>query len=261
MDGTSLSNGELYTILTNREGHGRKGSLTAVVAGTKSEDVIEVLEKIPGEERSAVREVTLDLSESMNRTVRSCFPKASRVIDRFHVRKPACDAVQEIRIKHRWEAIQQETDCKEKAKGKKEKYIPERFENGDTRKELLAGSCYPLFKSGEKWTDSQRKRSKILFEQYPDMEKAYSLSHSLQMIFNKRSVKDSARLNMTRWYNKAEEAGFHPFNVIAATFYEHSEETVNFLSCPVPYTVQAPRRGLTDSVPTSVLEAILKMLN
>jgi transposase len=60
------------------------------------------------------------------------------------------------------------------------------------------------------------------------MEKAYSLSHSLRMIFNKRSVKDSARLNMARWYNKAEEAGFHPFNVIAATFYEHGEETVNF---------------------------------
>jgi hypothetical protein len=26
---------------------------------------------------------------------------------------------------------------------------------------------------------------------------------------------------MARWYNKVEEAGFHPFNVIAATFYEH----------------------------------------
>jgi transposase len=33
---------------------------------------------------------------------------------------------------------------------------------------------------------------------------------------------------MVRWYNKVEEAGFHSFNVIAATFYEHSEEIVNF---------------------------------
>jgi hypothetical protein len=48
------------------------------------------------------------------------------------------------------------------------------------------------------------------------------------MIFNKRSIKDSARLNMARWYNKVEEAGFHSFNVIAATFYEHSEEILNF---------------------------------
>jgi hypothetical protein len=111
---------------------------------------------------------------------------------------------------------------------REEKYLPEGLENGDTGKELLAGSRYPLFKSGEKRTNSQRTGTKILFEQYPGMEKAYSLSHSLRMIFNKRSVKDSARLNMARWYNKAEEAGSHCFNVIAATFYEHSEETVNF---------------------------------
>jgi transposase len=175
-----------------------------------------------------VKEVTLDLSESMNKTVRNCFPKASRVIDRFHVQKLACDAVQEIRIKHRREAIEEETDSKEEAKGKKEKYLPPRFENGDTRKELLARSRYLLFKSGEKWTNSQRIRAKILFEQYPDIEKACSLSHSLRMIFNKRSIKDSARLNMARWYNKVEEAGFHSFNVIAATFYEHSEEILNF---------------------------------
>jgi transposase len=142
----------------------------------------------------------------MNKIVRSCFPGASRVIDRFHVQKLACDAVQEIHIKHRWEAIQEETDSKEEAKGKKEKYLPPRFENGDTRKELLTGSRYLLFKSGEKWTNSQRKRAKILFEQYPDIEKAYSLSHSLRMIFNKRSIKDSARLNMARWYNKVEES-------------------------------------------------------
>ena len=64
----------------------------------------------------------------------------------------------------------------------------------------------------------QRERAKILFEQYSDIRKAYSLSHSLRMIFNKRSNKDVAGLNMTQWYNKDEEGGFHSFNVIAATF-------------------------------------------
>ena len=33
---------------------------------------------------------------------------------------------------------------------------------------------------------------------------------------------------MARWYNKVEEAGFHSFNVIAATFYEHYEDILNF---------------------------------
>ena len=30
------------------------------------------------------------------------------------------------------------------------------------------------------------------------------------------------------WYNKVEEAGLHSFNVIAATFYEHYDEILNF---------------------------------
>lgn len=71
------------------------------------------------------------------------------MIDRFHIQKLACDAVQEIRIGHRWEAIQEETDARQEAKGLKKKYVSPTFENGDTRKELLARSRYLLFKSAE----------------------------------------------------------------------------------------------------------------
>ena len=31
-----------------------------------------------------------------------------------------------------------------------------------------------------------------------------------------------------KWYNNVAEAGFHSFNVIAATFYEHYEDILNF---------------------------------
>jgi len=33
---------------------------------------------------------------------------------------------------------------------------------------------------------------------------------------------------MARWYKKVEEAGFHSFNVIAATFHEHYNDILNF---------------------------------
>jgi hypothetical protein len=101
IDETSVSNGELYTVLTNKERHGGKGSIVAIISGTKSEDVIAVLEKIPEKELYKVEEVTLDLSDSMRKIVRHCFPKAKRVIDRFHVQKLAFEAAQEIRIQHR----------------------------------------------------------------------------------------------------------------------------------------------------------------
>ncbi|KXA33810.1 hypothetical protein HMPREF3226_02304 [Prevotella corporis] len=40
----------------------------------------------------------------------------------------------------------------------------------------------------------------------------------LRIIFAKNTFKDAARLSMAKWYNKVEEAGFHSFNVITATF-------------------------------------------
>ena len=42
IDESSLSNGELYTFVTNRDRHTHEESLVAAVAGTKSEDVIPV---------------------------------------------------------------------------------------------------------------------------------------------------------------------------------------------------------------------------
>ncbi|KAA6328027.1 hypothetical protein EZS27_023030 [termite gut metagenome] len=46
IDETSLTDGELYTIVTNRAAKGRNGAMVAIVGGTASEQVIEVLERI-----------------------------------------------------------------------------------------------------------------------------------------------------------------------------------------------------------------------
>ena len=228
IDESALSNGELYTFVTNRDARTRTRSLVAVVSGTKSEDVIKVLRRIDGKQRNAVEEVTLDLSDSMRKIVRMSFPYATRVIDRFHIQKLACDAVQEMRVAHRWDAIQEANDEMEEAKACGKEYTPFRYSNGDTRKDLLIRSRYLLFKSADKWTDRQKQRARILFNEYPDIKKAYGLAHSLRMIFSKNTAKDAARLSMAKWYRKVEEAGFHSFNVIAAMFYEHYDEILNF---------------------------------
>ena len=55
IDETSLSNGELYTIISNKAAGGRKGALVAIVEGTSSETVIEILKKIPQDKRNQVR--------------------------------------------------------------------------------------------------------------------------------------------------------------------------------------------------------------
>lgn len=228
IDETALTNGELYTIVTNKAGKGRKGALVAMIEGTGAEKVIEVLDKIPEEKRSIVEEVTLDMASSMRKIVLNCFPKATRVIDRFHVQKLAYDAVQEMRIAHRWDAINEETNAIENAKTDGVKHVPKILSNGDTKKQLLARSRYLLFKSGDKWTDKQKKRATILFELYPDIKKAYSLTHSLRMIFSKNKDKGVAYTKMAQWFNDVTESDFKSFNTISATFYAHYPEILNF---------------------------------
>ena len=47
IDEVSLSKGELYTFVTNKNGRGKKGTLVASIKGTLSKDIIKVLEKLP----------------------------------------------------------------------------------------------------------------------------------------------------------------------------------------------------------------------
>ncbi|TRX32803.1 ISAon1 family transposase [Flavobacterium restrictum] len=163
IDETSLSNDELYTILTNKSGKGKKGTIVAMVAGTKTETVIAIIDKIPLKRRNLVTEITLDMAGNMGLIAKKCFPNATRVTDRFHVQKLATEALQEIRIKYRWQAINQENEVIEKAKKNKKRFESEVLTNGDTLKQLLARSSYFLYKNKSKWSVNQIERANLLF--------------------------------------------------------------------------------------------------
>lgn len=228
LDETAFSNGDLYTILTNKKAKGKKGAIVAMVKGTKAETVIKILHKIPLKQRNKVKEVTLDMAGNMGLIVKKSFPNATLVIDRFHVQKLALDALQEIRIKHRWEAIDLENDAIENARNKSLKHTPELLSNGDTLKQLLARSRYLLYKSSEKWTLNQIERAKVLFEKYPDLEKAYILCQNLSWIFNKTKDKTSALIRLAKWDEKVRQAGFKSFNTIARTMAIHYMNILNY---------------------------------
>ena len=228
MDETAFSNGDLYTILTNKEAKGRKGAIIAMVKGTKAETVIKILLRIPLKQRNKVKEVTLDMAGNMGLIVKKSFPNSTLVIDRFHVQKLALDALQEIRIKHRWEALDAENDAVEYARGKSLKYTPELLANGDTLKQLLARSRYLLYKSSSKWTENQSKRATILFERYPDLEKAYKLCQNLSWIFNNTKDKTSALIRLAIWDEKVRQAKFKSFNTIARSMSIHYKNILNY---------------------------------
>lgn len=230
LDETSLSNGDLYTILTNKSAKGRKGAIVAIVWGTKSTDVIKILEKIPLKKRKQVEEVTVDMANNMNLISRLCFSDAKIVIDRFHVQKLAADAVQDIRIKYRWEAIDSENQAIETARKNNTNYAPTVFKNGDTRKQLLARARYLLFKPESRWTKTQKARAEILFKEYPTIELAYNLAQKLTYIYENYNDKSIAITKLAHWYKDIEKAGLKAFNTVAKSIQIHYDNILNFFN-------------------------------
>lgn len=255
IDEVSLSKGELYTFVTNKEGNGKEGSLVAVIAGTKSEDIQAVLEKISLEKRNEVLEITLDMAKNIESGVKKAFPNAKLVTDRFHVVKLAIDALQHIRVKQRWEEVDKENKklaAIKKAKNKltlalekhkndlkkiekllenykklvKKNEIKD-YENGDSPKQLLARSRYILAKRENQWTQNQKERAEILFNEYPHIETAYHQVLAFRNIYE-QTEKDKAKKQFLDWINKVEINKMKDFYTVAKTVDNNLENIINF---------------------------------
>jgi len=191
--------------VTNKYARGRKGALIAIIRGTKAEVVSGVLRRISAKERMKVKEVTLDMANNIDWIVRECFMNARRVTDRFHAQQLVSDAVQEIRIKLRWESIDEENEAVKEARANKEAYRAPTYENGDTKKQLLARGRYLLFKPQSKWTESQQARSEILFREFPELQKAYELSMMFRSFYEYSKSIAEGKESLKSWYEKVEK--------------------------------------------------------
>ncbi|MBS1602758.1 MAG: transposase [Bacteroidetes bacterium] len=230
IDETALSNDELYTVVTNKAAKGQQGAIVAMIKGTQAEKVIEILQRIPERLRKKVEEVTLDMAASMNLVVKRCFPHAHRVIDRFHVQQLAGEAVQEMRIKYRWEALDQENEQISRAKQQQQTFQPEILSNGDTLKQLLARSRYLLFKHKSNWTPVQKTRAGLLFERYPRLKQAYDLSIRLSDIFKLCTSKQQAFKRLALWYNDVEASAIDAFRTVSRSIQNHYLDILNFFN-------------------------------
>lgn len=228
IDETALSKGELYTIITNKLAKGKKGSIVAILSGTKVDGIVERLKTIPIKLRNKVKEVTLDMAASMKKIVSQAFGKATQVTDRFHVQKLALEALQSLRVDYRWEAIKSENKALEQARKDKVKHQEYVFENGDTHKELLARSRYLLYKAKSHWTTSQQERADVLFKEYPLLKNAYNLIEKLRNIYNQKIIPQVAITKLAHWYKEVEDFKMDNFNTVANSLQNNYQSIVNY---------------------------------
>lgn len=234
IDETSLQD-DLFTILSNKAGHGHEGTIIAMVRGTKAADVINILMQLPLEARLNVKEVTMDMSDSMYSIVSAVFPNAVITIDCFHILKRCLDAVEELRLRFKREAQAEVRKAErkwkarlkrnaahrrwyrkthpKKYKGKRRgpkprrcngQFKPEVQNNGDTVVELLTRSKYALTQTHDKWSERQQKRMRLLFEKYPKLKEAYDIINKLRAVLrSKKITREEAQAKFREWYQCA----------------------------------------------------------
>ena len=229
IDEVSLSKGELYTFVTNKSGKGKKRTLVASIKGTKSQDIIDVLQKIPLEKRKLVKTITQDMANNMQLASKMCFPESYLITDRFHVVKMVMECLQHLRIKYRWEEIEKENQAIKLAKEQGVKYIPIVLENDDSPKQLLARSRYIIAKKQSEWTENQKQRAEILFKNYPLLHDAYKHTMEFRNIYEEQS-KELAREKILNWIEKTKLLKMNTFNTAANSLKYHLETILNFFT-------------------------------
>lgn len=228
IDEVSLSKGELYTFVTNKNTKVKnKKSVVAIINGTEAKTIQAVLEKISLEKRNQVKEISMDMARNMGLAAENSFPRSTRVIDRFHVVRLVMDAMQHMRVKLRWQAIEEENTAIKQAKEKGGKYNPEVLANGDTLKELLVRSRYLLYKFEVDWTINQTKRATILFEKYPIMKSVYELTLRFRNIY-KNTSKTNALKQFNEWKEKVIAMKIEEFNTVVNSIEYHLDNILNF---------------------------------
>ncbi|MCX6800074.1 MAG: transposase [Candidatus Falkowbacteria bacterium] len=168
-------------------------------------DVSSILLKIPLEKRVVVKEVTLDMSNAMDSTIRKSFPNATIVTDRFHVQQLISEAVQEIRI-----ALRRGTTKEE------------------NKRQLLARSNYLLFKPENRWHEQQKERADILFKEFPILKHAYNLAMNFRSVYEQSKTIDEAKKKLELWYEKIETENIEAFLIPTETIRLHEATILNY---------------------------------
>ncbi len=192
------------------------------------------------DKRLQVKTITTDLSSAMMLIAVRSFAAAQLINDRFHIQRLMSEAVDQLRVKYRWEVLDAENKAirqyREKRKQAKlrgqslEPWEPTKMSNGETMPQIMARSKHIVLKHFSKWKEQQQIRAQILFQAYPKLKQAYELSLKLTQIFNRKIPADSARLLLAKLYDEVDAFAQTQFNRVLDTFENHNRTIVNYFN-------------------------------
>jgi transposase len=214
---------DFFTVMTNRE----TGKIALLAQTMRVDELVNLINKIP-HIQNIPKNITCDLSPTYEKFCEMVFPEATQIADKFHVIKLAIEALQAVRIRFKQSYLASLPKDKKERKAVEEK---SRLINHETPSQMLDRSRYILFKRPEEWTGKQQMRAGILFENYPEIKKAYYNILSFRKLLDKININKLHLMDKqwNQWYFQVDEDNVSEMTSFAATVQRHEEKIKNYL--------------------------------
>jgi transposase len=168
-----------------------RGRLLEVIDSHQQSDIIEALKQLPAEVRAQVEEVSVDMWGGFPKVIKTVFPNAKIVFDRFHVMKGVNTELNQIRL-----------------------------EMGMT----LRGSKYILLKNGEDLSDKQKEKLAKILTHSQRLRLAYELKEEFRDIFETEQSVSEGKQQLLAWLKKAQTV----YCDVLTTIQNHLEGICNY---------------------------------
>jgi transposase len=204
-----------FTILSNND----TGKIAMMVESTRAAEVEQAMEKF-GDSLHQIKNISMDMSSTYALVFNDLVPRATQVIDKFHVMKYAYEGVCSVRSRTVKELQQQ------LSKGKK------RTEEDNkllSEIELLRRVSHAITQSSEKWSQEMEETVNLLFSKHNDLKIAYQIGQSFKHWYDYENCIKSTeqiQLDLHQLYGQAMQIA--EFGGAIKMIRKHETKIINF---------------------------------
>jgi transposase len=167
-----------------------------VVESTRAEEVEQAMEKF-GASLQQIKNISMDMSSTYSLVFNDLVPRATQVIDKFHVMKYVYEAVCEVGSRT-VKDLQKQLSKGKKRTAEDKKLLVEI--------ELLRRVSHAVTQSPDKWNEEMQETVNMLFTRHNDLKIAYQISQSFKRWYNyENRVKTTEQItaDLYKWYGQA----------------------------------------------------------
>ena len=204
-----------FTVLSNNQ----SSKIALLVESTNAEGVEQAMEKF-GDKLHQIKNISMDMSSTYALVCNDLIPRATQVIDKFHVIKYVYQGLCDARSRTVKELQQQLS--KGRKRSEEDKKLLAQIE-------LLRRVSHAITQSPDKWNDEMKDIINQVFETHYELKMAYEISQKFKQWYNYENhfkPVEKIRNNLYQWY--AEAMQISEFESVIKMIRKHETQIINF---------------------------------